>query len=382
MSQDVLAQLRAIDIRLLTEVVRQDQRSPTFDISEWHVDRLSSKGIVNPDGLFRFSGHGRDGQATRPWSVVLKIVRKPNEDQNPRDIWYWKRELLAAQHNLLPQLPGPVTAPRIYGVIEHADSGWLWMEHIIEATTQPWTLAQYAFAARALGRFNAMSLMGTPLPDYAWLCTEHCRWWLAGIETLEPQKAWDNRFVSEAFPETLRSRVEQLWAEKELFLAVLNRVPQVFSHFDTQRRNLFIRERDGRGNEVVAVDWAFVGRAALGGDLFALVGSTAILFEVEPEDALALEAVAMDAYLSGLREAGWLGDADLVRLGYAAWFALWMGLGGPAVTAAWTSLWVDALLQQFGRGPESVAAGWARLCELALDRADEARQLMARLRLG
>ena len=60
MSQDMLEQLQGVDIRMLTEVVRQDQRSLAFDIGEWHVHRLSSQGIVNPDGLFRFSGNGRD----------------------------------------------------------------------------------------------------------------------------------------------------------------------------------------------------------------------------------------------------------------------------------------------------------------------------------
>jgi hypothetical protein len=136
--------------------------------------------------------------------------------------------------------------------------------------------------------------------------------------------------------------------------------------------------REGQ-DELVAVDWAFVGCGALGGDLFALVGSSALLYEVEPEDVEALEAVALEAYLRGLRDTGWHGDSDLVRLGYAAWFALWIGAAAPAGTAAWTSGSLEVLQQQFGRGPEAAAAGWAYLCELALHRADDARRLMHRL---
>jgi hypothetical protein len=95
MSEDMLATLQAIDPAVLTEVVRQDQRSPTFEILDWNVKRLSDKGVINPDGLFLFSGQGRDEQDTRPWSVVLKILKKPDEEQDMREIFYWKRELLA-----------------------------------------------------------------------------------------------------------------------------------------------------------------------------------------------------------------------------------------------------------------------------------------------
>lgn len=163
MREDMLAQLRATDPTLLIELVRQDQRSPAFEIIDWTVERLSSQGIANPDGLFRFSGDGRAGQQIRPWSMVLKIVQKPDEEQDPRDTWYWKRELLAAQSQLLERLPGPVAAPRIYAAVEDEASGWLWMEQVSGSTTQLWTPAQYAFAARELGRFNGAYLTGVPL---------------------------------------------------------------------------------------------------------------------------------------------------------------------------------------------------------------------------
>jgi hypothetical protein len=48
------------------EIVRRDQQSATFTITDWHVDRLSSKGIINPDGLSPFPGTGHDGAVIRP----------------------------------------------------------------------------------------------------------------------------------------------------------------------------------------------------------------------------------------------------------------------------------------------------------------------------
>ena len=66
MPEDLLATLQAIDPIRLTNVVRQDQRSPAFEITNWSVKRLSDKGIINPDGLWIFTGTGRDSQGERP----------------------------------------------------------------------------------------------------------------------------------------------------------------------------------------------------------------------------------------------------------------------------------------------------------------------------
>jgi hypothetical protein len=381
MPQSLLEQLQSIDPQTLAEVVRQDQRSPAFEISEWNVDYLSHKGIVNPEGLFLFSGVGHDSEGSRPWSVVLKVLRKPDYEQDPRDIWYWKRELLAAQHDLLPQHEGPLSAPGIYAVMEYEDSGWIWMEHIVEKSRQPWTLEDYAFAAHALGYANGLSLMAAPSPDYPWLCTEHCRWWLRLIEGREPEKAWENPYVSKYFPHNLRAGWEQLWSERETFLTALSKVPQHFSHFDTTRHNLMLREKADRNLELVAIDWAFVGNGALGGDLYALLGSSFMLFVIDHKDWPDLEPAATQAYFKGLSDAGWRGNPDLARLGYTAWFALWAGCAAPAVTSVWTSRPVERLLQLFNRGPEECAAGWASALEFALVRADEARRLMAKLAL-
>lgn len=77
MTEDMLARLKEIDMAILNDVVKKDQGSPSFEISEWSVKRLSSQGVMNPDGLWLFSGEGSDRQGSRPWSVVLKIIQRP-----------------------------------------------------------------------------------------------------------------------------------------------------------------------------------------------------------------------------------------------------------------------------------------------------------------
>lgn len=380
MPQELLDQLHTLDSTLLTDIVRQDQRSPAFAVLDWAVARLSDKGIINPDGLFRFSGQGRDGARTRSWSVVLKTLKAPDQPQDPTSLWYWKREALLAQSNLPSSLPGPLAAPRFYDVRERSDGAWIWMELITDAVGEPWHLEHYAFAADQIGRFNAAYATGATLPAAPWLCRDHAREWTEG---LSPQDAWANPYVQRHFPADLQTRVMQLWAERARFYAALDQAPQIFSHFDCQRRNLVIRNRaDGRP-ELVAVDWGLCGLAALGGDLMALIGSSVALYEWEPARLGELEAVVFDAYLAGLRAGGWRGDAAWVRLSYTAWLGLHWGMALPAAAAFWCR---DAMaphaLQQFGRPLDELAAGWAALCQFSVERAEEARDLMTRWHLA
>ena len=169
MPEDMLETLRVIDPQLLTDVVRQDQRSSTFEILDWTVKRLSDKGIMNPDGLFLFSGQGRDEQGIRSWSVVLKTLKGSDDDPNIGNMNYWKRELLLVQSGLMERLPNGVTVPRSYGTSEHKDGAWIWMERISESINPRWTMDQHIFAARQVGRFSAQCLNLKPLPDFPWL---------------------------------------------------------------------------------------------------------------------------------------------------------------------------------------------------------------------
>lgn len=116
MANDTIAQIHNLDPALLIDIVRQDQRSPTFAIVDWQAERLTDKGIINPDGLFRVYGQGRDDGETRPWSVVLKVLYQPSHAPEPANLWYWKREVEAVQSGLFATLPNAIGAPRFYGV--------------------------------------------------------------------------------------------------------------------------------------------------------------------------------------------------------------------------------------------------------------------------
>ena len=94
-------------------------------------------------------------------------------------------------------------------------------------------------------------------------------------------------------------------------LAHLARLPQVLCHLDAYRANFF-----WQGDTLTLIDWEFAGVGALGEEMAAFVGATLLLDHVPMAEAPQLEAVALDGYLAGLREAGWDGETGQVWQAY------------------------------------------------------------------
>jgi hypothetical protein len=301
MGEDLLVKLKAIDPSILTDVVRQDRHNPSFEITNWTVRRLSDKGIINPDGLWLFSGDGYDGERSGTWSVVLKILQRPEKEAPLSDLWYWKRELLWMQSGLMQRLPGPVKGPRFYRGEETPDGAWLWQEYVENRRVNPWTLDDYAFAAHQLGCWNGAYLRGKPLPAEPWFARRHYRsWYTEADPEKDLQFVLNQRYV---IGES-RKRYEQLWADREMFYNVLEILPQTFSHFDSQRRNLIIRKGNDERDELVLVDWAICGFGPLGAELYALVGMSGALMEYAPSLLPQFEAAAFPTYKPGLNDTG------------------------------------------------------------------------------
>jgi hypothetical protein len=375
MTEELLARLKEIDLAILTEVVRKDQQSPSFEIAEWSVTRLSGGGIANPDGLWLFSGKGWDSAGSRRWAVVLKILERQEQETPLSDLWHWKREVLLAQSGMIERLPGPVRAPQFYRVDETADGAWLWMEHVESHRSSPWVLDDYVFAAYQLGYWNGACITGMPLPTEAWLARQHYRSWLSYVNH---ERDWPFPLHQKYISDDTRNRIERLWAEREMFFSILEDLPQVFSHFDSQRRNLFIRRDKDEQEELVIVDWAFCGLGPLGAELSGLVSTTAMLLDWPSSALPELEAAAFGSYVQGLRKAGWSGDANFVRLAYLTWHSVWRGCAFvPSFTAWWcTGENRPAALRAFGLAEEELYLQWLPLLDHSLDCADEVRLLM------
>jgi len=380
----MLEQLSTLDDRVLKEVVRQDQRCPDYVMTSWQVDRLSDKGIVNPDGLFRFSGKGydpahREGESA--WTVVLKNMKAPEEEGDITNIWYWKRELLAVQSGLLDNLPaGGVKAPRFYGTSEQNGSAWIWMEHIQDNDPPHWPLGRFPDAARRLGRLNgAYHLGGRPLPDYPWLSRDQGISW---TQDADPEKHLDHPAAQKVVSAENRPRLLRLWAERERFFHVYHALPQVFSHCDTSRRNQLFRMNAEGIEELVSIDWAWCGIAPIGWDLSMLLVDSVLLCEMEPEELPGVEEKAFPAYLEGLRSSGWQGDSRLVRLGTCVSAILFPLLPIPLASTIWSRDDMQSFtMQTFGRRFDELAQGMRVLTEHLLDLGEKTLSLMNEMSL-
>jgi len=107
-----------------------------------------------------------------------------------------------------------------------------------------------------------------------------------------------------------------------MFLNALDQLPQTLCHLDAFRRNLFARRTADSREQTVAIDWGFMGQAALGEELVPLVLASVIFFAVDPSELRELDQIAFGNYLEGLHDVGWHGDPRIVRLGYVAAAAL------------------------------------------------------------
>lgn len=365
-----------IDRHVLTPVVQRVLGSPVAEVLDWEARPLGDRFVATSGGLWRVSGSAHAGGATAAWSVVLKICRDPGapENRDPRHPAYWRREFLAYSSGLLDDLPPGVRAARCYGAEERPGGrAWLWLEDLADAHGCPWPLARYGLAARHAGRTNGAYLAGRPLPGQPWL-TEGYPFMEGHRRPIERlHEVADHPLVRRGFPDAaLAEGVARLWREREVFYGVLRRLPRCLCHLDLFRSNLFaIRAEDGR-DETVAIDWALVGAAAVGEELAPLVCASVGLAGEHAERVRDLGETAFEGYLAGLRDAGWTGDAGLVRLGYAAGVPRYAVAGGvPAALDPGLIPLVERTLGPFGE----LLDRWVPIHRYILELAEEARGL-------
>jgi hypothetical protein len=337
--------------------------------------------------MYRVAGSALvDGRAMA-WSMILKVVGLAASTFNPasRQIdhpLYWEREALAYESGLLEHLPGGLAAPRCLAVMRRQDETlWLWMEEARDRYGPRWPLAQYADAARCLGRFNGAYLAGQPLPAYPWLCVsgtlrgmlDH----FAGVHAaMTDSQTWERPLVRRTLSASDTKRMARLWSERGPLLDGLERLPQTLCHKDAWRQNMFAPPGADGSDKLVMIDWAYVGRGEIGldaGDLFAASYSQ---FGVEPCEPRELDQTVFESYLEGLRASGWRGDRRAARFGYAAYAALKYGS---------VNLWLLATEGESGRANwermsghplEDIVENERRLLPYLLDLADEAHGLI------
>jgi len=310
--------------------VRQALGNETVEVVGWDVEQIHASRTIA--AVYRFAGEARDADETVPWSLVLKVIgRLPNRD-DPASRDYWKREPLAYQSGLLDELSGGLAAPRCFGVVERlGDEFRLWLEEVKDEIGPEWPLEHYGIVARHLGRFNGSYLVGRAVPSHPWLRGGRLRWQLGRAEfasgIAQLRDSLRHPLVQRVYPRRVAGGVFRLWDERERFLEALEGLPQTFCHFDAFRRNLFARRGAGGGYQTVAIDWTYAGTGAVGEEIAPLVAASLSFREVDWDQAPKLDTVVFEGFLEGLRDADWDGDPRLVRLVYAMASVLRYGVG-------------------------------------------------------
>jgi hypothetical protein len=371
--------LHTLERSAITPLVRRAVHSPTVEVSDWSVYPIHS-GDGEGLGVYRFVGTGEDRAQPVEWSIILKAFGAPDEGGEESDWNYWKREAMAYRSGLLDDLPGGIAAPRCLGVEELADGiVRLWLEDVAPANDEPWYLDRYELAARHLGQFNGAYLAGQPLLDARWLSTNWLRRWVDANEAAiaHLKRVLEHPLVRRVYPEGVARSFLRLWAERELFLDRLDRLPHTLCHLDAFRRNLLDRRLSDGSHQTLALDWAFVGKGALGEELGPLIQASTEFFEAEGIAAQELEEVAFQGYLEGLTDAGWRGDAQVVRFGYVASTALRYGVGTVRLVLP---ILLDERLharveQLLGRPMEEVLKKWAEETGHMVPLTDETHRL-------
>jgi hypothetical protein len=383
MSREAL--VPAIDRAALTGPVRGLLGSDTAEIETWDHDLLYgglgvAKGI---SAVYRVAGTACDGGATKPWSLVLKILRDPTHGSGPGEEprTGWDREVRVYRSGLLDDLPAGLVAARCYGIEERPGAAWLWLEDVADEIGPHWPIARFALAARHLGRLSGRYLTERPLPDDPWLL----------LHGLLPSRAavvagfWDDfervrddPLARRIWPGDLSDRALRLWHERDWVLAAIERLPQSFVHGDADRRNLFARHSAAGEEETVAIDWALAGVLPLGAELPLLVTASVLWAqEVGPGDLGELADSCLAGYVAGLADVGWHGDPRLVETGFAATAALRHGpLWGAVELVGMTPEQRAPIMRTMGGSIEEFADRWAAVQRFAYDRLDAVRGVL------
>lgn len=376
----------AIDSGVLAHVVQSAIGSATAVVDEWQARPAGASFGAATAGVYHVYGVARDGDALVNWTVILKVIRPAASTINPaaREIdhpIYWKRELLAYESGLLDNLPGGITAPRCLATEERADeSCWLWLEQFREPYGPRWPLTQYGQAARHLGRFNGAYLAGQPIPNYPWIgppgALRGTLEAFAFVQDLVADPAtWEHPLLRSAFPVGISTRLLRLWAERDILLNTLERMPITLCHKDAFRRNMFASRDEHGQSQLAMIDWAYLGRGELGLDIADLFGASYGNFGVETTDLRDFDAAIFDGYLQGLHEAGWQGNPWIARFGFAA---------SASLKYAGLIFWIGDLVDEQRRTVCEQLSGQpidifvhqrAALVSYLLDLADEARGL-------
>jgi hypothetical protein len=333
-------------------------------------------------GVHRVTGTVHVDNQEVPFSLVAKGANPTNYPgaSEPSGREYWKREALLYQSGLLDHLLGTLTAPHCLAVVERtAEECWMWFEEIRDSAGQ-WNLETYGLAARHLGQFNGAYLCGQPLPEASWLTNSRMCEELAHVQIKEVTTDFAGSAVGQRLIQLCQlDRVDKLLSYRQPLLRAAERLPLCFTHQDAFRRNLFIRKSAEGREETVAIDWAYAGVGRIGEDAGFLTRISLAWLEVPASERQAFSQAVWEGYLAGLHDAGWQGNVDLARFGYALTIAMGIQLPLLMIDIFQDAKSIPMIEKIVGRPLDDILVQTAELQPFLLAMGDEAISLLDRV---
>ncbi|MBV7327237.1 aminoglycoside phosphotransferase family protein [Chloroflexi bacterium TSY] len=301
-------------------------------LTEWAC-RTIYGGTGEGLGIWQIRGIADAQHHSISWSLIVKILDRSLSGDGEATWNYWKREALLYESDLLDELSGHLKAPRCLGVTIQADAqAWIWLEDLGQVPNGSWSLDDYTTAAQHLGEFNGCYLTGKAVPTQTWLSKHWLQKWLdraPGIERFNELAG--HPIVQRLYPAGIQSTLRHIWLQQTEWLNILDKLPHTLCHMDAFPNNLRLYTNDTSQQQTIAFDWAYVGIGAIGEDLAPLVWANLLWAhvdsQVQPGDIELRTSAVLTGYLAGLRQAGWSGDEQTVRLGYTIASLLRYGLG-------------------------------------------------------
>lgn len=306
---------------ILKDCVSKIVGEKMITIKQVDVESIAGHSInFITDGIFRLSGTAYIQEKEVPWSLVIKIIKRAEEEKNnPMHHNYWKREALVNQTNILNAFADVFYVPQCYKV-EEKENGtvWLWMEEIKQNNQLDWSEEDFAFIARQLGIFNGIYLNKKIVHNEPWICQQWLKSWVDGCTkyAVNPEQYYP--LVQDIGIKHLYFDYVNLHKDIHTIFQSLQRLPQVLAHQDLSIQNMFLQDK----KQWTLIDWQFLSISAIGEDLGKLFGVALSQQNIPYDQGVYYENLLFKNYLDGLKQGGWNGNEDEARYGFCSSFAL------------------------------------------------------------
>ncbi|GAA0384850.1 phosphotransferase [Paenibacillus motobuensis] len=291
--------------------------SITCDDIGYKTPNFTTSAILRLHGLVKLYDE------LKPWYVILKII-KPDTEEKDNFVHhnYWRREALVFESGVLKELPNSICNTKSYLVEEQQDGTiWLWMEYV--EGDYPYTIEQFSYIARQLGRFNGAYLEGAKkLPEHEWICREWLKSWTTACRKYAPNmEAYVSRIPIDNFQSTW-TWYQEVLKNIDSSLDSLQQLPRVLAHQDLSQMNMLLVPKESSESHLVLIDWQFMSISGIGEDLGKLFGVNMSLGIIPPSQYQLYQNSLFTSYIEGLREMGWQGDARMAQYGFCLSTAL------------------------------------------------------------